>query len=64
MQFFHIPNHTIWLSKKILCQYFIVFFALLETASPLKTFYMSLTDSLNWESEITDILFFIFESLY
>ena len=41
MQFFYIQNCKMCLSKKILYQHFIVFF-MLGTASPLKTFYMSL----------------------
>ena len=47
MQFFYIQNRWMCLSKKILCQYFWGFFALLGTASPLKTFYMSLHSTKN-----------------
>ena len=42
MQFFHIPN-----LKNILYQYFVIVFALLGTASPLKTLYMSLHSTNN-----------------
>ena len=47
MHFFHIPNHEMCLSKKILFQYFSVSFLLLGTASPLKTSYMSLHSTKN-----------------
>ena len=39
---FYIQNRIMCLSKKNLYQYFVAFFALLGTASPLETFYMSL----------------------
>ena len=50
-----------YLSKEILYQYF-VDFALLGTASPLKTFYMllKLKENINWESEITNSCLLIF----
>ena len=47
MQFFHIPNRTMCLSKKVLYQLFAVFFALLGTASPMKTFFTSLHSTKN-----------------
>ena len=42
MQLFDIQNRKMYLSKKILYRDFVVFFALLGPASPLKTLYMSL----------------------
>ena len=42
MQLFDIQNRKMCLSKKILYRDFVVFFALLGPASPLKTLYMSL----------------------
>ena len=48
MQYFYIPNHAMCFSKKIFYQYFVVF-ALPGTASPLKTFYMSLHSTKNLE---------------
>ena len=47
MQFIHVPNRTMRLSKKILYQYVVVFFALLGTVSLLKTFHMSLHSTRN-----------------
>ena len=67
MQFFCIPICMMYLSRKILFQYFVVVvFVLLGTASPLKTFYMSLHSTkilkglLNELSHV-NVLFFSFQ---
>ena len=67
MQFFCIPICMMYLSRKILFQYFVVVvFVLLGTASPLKTFYMLLHSTkilkglLNELSHV-NVLFFSFQ---